>query len=934
MSQNHQKIGNERKKGALKAGEENYRLLVENQSDLMIKVDTEGRFLFVSPSYCRMFGKTEAELIGSTFMPLVHEEDREAAAKTMRGLHQPPYTAYVEQRTLTRNGWRWLAWVGTAILNDEAEVTAIIGVGRDISLQKAAEGQLREQEQQYRNIFNTVNDGLIVSDPEGVILQANPAACRIYGYDADEMVGMNAATLVHPDSHHQLQRFIEKTRQGLQFHGKTVDIRKDGTRIDVSVSGSRIDLRGRDCRLAIIRDVSASQKNTAAYTEKVALLALSADIGKALTRTGIIEATLQACTEHLVAHLDAAFARIWIMNGKGVTLVLAASAGIVTRLDGAHARIAVESYPFKIGVIARERRAIVTNHVRTDAQIEDHEWATRKGLTAFAGYPMVVDDAVVGVIGIFFKHPITASTVDALSAVADEIALGVFRSRAQTALGESEEKYRLIFDNASDAIFIAQDDDIKFPNKATLQAIGYSADELAHLKLTELIHPEDREDVVRRHLMRMNGKVPGQPKPYRVIRKDGQIVWVEPKAVTIQWEGRPASLNFLRDITRRVVMKERMERSQRLEAIGTLAGGIAHDFNNILSAIIGYTEIAIMDAQERSPLKKHLSKVLQAGDRARHLVEQILTFSRQGGTEPKPVQIRLIVMEALKLLRATLPATIDIHRQLKSNATVMADPTQIHQVVINLCTNAAQAMQQGGGKLTLTLEAVDLGFDFVSQHPDVSHGRYLRLSVEDTGPGIPEGIIGRVFDPFFTTKATGEGTGLGLSVVHGIVASHGGMVTVASKEGAGTVFHVYLPVIDADEPRPLSQENPLPLGTERVLLVDDEQFQVDIGRQLLGRLGYTVTTFTDSREALQHFLSTPEAHDIVITDMTMPRMTGDQLALSILAARPETPIILCTGYSDRIDAEKAAAMGIKGFALKPIIFKDIARLIRSVLDKS
>jgi PAS domain S-box-containing protein len=394
-------------------------------------------------------------------------------------------------------------------------------------------------------------------------------------------------------------------------------------------------------------------------------------------------------------------------------------------------------------------------------------------------------------------------------------------------------------------------------------------------------------------------------------------------------------VNFVsvsRDVTQEVALQAQLQQTQKMQAIGTLAGGIAHDFNNILAAVIGYTEIAIADVEKGGVLHDNLKEVLKAGERAKDLVNQILTFSRQSEQDLKPIKVALIVKEVLKLIRASLPATIAIDQDLKSNAAVLGDYTKIHQVLMNLCTNAAHAMRKKGGVLSVSLADVELDADYAAKHFDIKPGPYLKLSVRDTGQGISSDLLGQIFDPFFTTKQQGEGTGMGLSVVHGIVKSHGGTISVYSEPGEGSIFNVYLPAIESSSEQKAREEKQVPTGTERILFVDDEQALVKMGKQLLEFLGYKVTTSTSSIEALELFKVQPDKFDLVITDLTMPNMTGDELAQKLMAIRPDIPVILCTGFSTKMTAEKTKKMGIRAFVLKPVIKQDIAETIRKVLS--
>jgi PAS domain S-box-containing protein len=381
--------------------------------------------------------------------------------------------------------------------------------------------------------------------------------------------------------------------------------------------------------------------------------------------------------------------------------------------------------------------------------------------------------------------------------------------------------------------------------------------------------------------------------------------------------------------------EEQLRQAQKMEAVGTLAGGIAHDFNNILAAIIGFSEMARDKTPEGSPARSLMERVFAAGIRGRGLVKQILTFSRRAEQEKQRLKLAPMVRETLKLLRASLPATIDIRTDLqRESGFVLADRTQMQQVLMNLCTNAAHAMGRRGGSISIDLT----GFSFSSPEdapdPTMSPGLYTRLSVTDTGVGMSSETIEHIFDPFFTTKPTGEGTGLGLSVVHGIVASHGGTITVSSEQGFGSTFTVYLPKLleeqagdSGDGGRSIAR------GHERILFIDDEKDLAAMGDEMLTGLGYRVTSKTGAREALALFRLDPYAFDLVITDQTMPEMTGVELAQEILAARADLPIIMCTGFSHLVDNETARAAGVTAFAMKPLTKKEMAMTIRTVLDE-
>jgi CheY-like chemotaxis protein len=369
-----------------------------------------------------------------------------------------------------------------------------------------------------------------------------------------------------------------------------------------------------------------------------------------------------------------------------------------------------------------------------------------------------------------------------------------------------------------------------------------------------------------------------------------------------------------------------------MEALGTLAGGIAHDFNNILGAVIGYTELCFLDLKDPShPIHQKLESILHAGNRAKDLVTQILTFSRMQEHILMPVSIVPIVKETLKLLRASLPANIQLRNSINTQQKVLADPTQIHQIIMNLCTNAYHAMEETGGVLSVSVESVSLNEQASTAYADLSPGSYLQLTIEDTGTGISPSIMDKIFDPYFSTKGKDKGTGLGLAVVHGIVKSHGGAVSVNSRVG-GTAFHVFLPVTDDSADAREGKHTVLPRGTEKILFIDDEKDLVDISTQMLEKLGYNVTGVVGSTKALEIFNRSPQQFDLVITDLNMPEISGDRLTQKFIHTRSDIPIILCTGFSDRIDQKRAQALGISKILMKPLAMNILAETIREILD--
>jgi PAS domain S-box-containing protein len=519
------------------------------------------------------------------------------------------------------------------------------------------------------------------------------------------------------------------------------------------------------------------------------------------------------------------------------------------------------------------------------------------------------------------------------------------RKAAEETLRQSERNYRDLFDSISDLIF-TQDLEGRFVtvSQAITSIFGYDPGEMVGRKASEFMLPKHHQAYQGDYLDKVQRE--GSTQGLSIyIDKHGEEHYIEYSSTLVRpTEGEPYISGSGRDVTERIKtqgkvkeLQEQLLQSQKMEAVGTLAGGIAHDFNNILAAILGYGELVMDDLDTNHPARDNLLQVLKAGDRAKHLVLQILSFSRQNDEGQIPVEMAPLVNEALELARASLPATIEIEAQVGAQGeSVLADPTRMHQVLMNLVTNAFHAMRETGGLLSISLERVELNGQAAAGHAQLKPRAHLCLSVSDDGHGMDSRVLERIFEPFFTTKDKSEGTGMGLAVVHGIVKSHGGDITVESAPGAGSSFRVYLPILDLEE-QPGRRPGPaasLPGGRERILLVDDEEAIVDLAKQLLQRLGYRVTTRTSSSQALETFREHPKDFDLVITDYTMPRLTGLDLAREMLAVRPQVPIIICTGYAGQLSAESVTQAGIRRLVQKPFVLHEVARAIREVLDGS
>jgi len=508
------------------------------------------------------------------------------------------------------------------------------------------------------------------------------------------------------------------------------------------------------------------------------------------------------------------------------------------------------------------------------------------------------------------------------------------RKKTEASLRESEEKYRDLVELAQDGIAILQDGRTRFVNRRMAHLADTSVKKMLGVNFLNFVAPGERPRLADYYRRRLAGETP--PAIYETILENGKKkIPAEINAGIITFQGRPAALIFVRDLSERKKLEEDILNARKLESLGVLAGGIAHDFNNILGSIIGCAElIEMLDVPEDSNIRDRLKRILSSAYRAKDLVQQILTFSRRSEQNTAPVALTLIVKEAIKFLRASLPATIKIDVRVDTgNSTVLGDATQLYQVLMNLCTNAAHAMGEKGGLLEVRLRDVDYDSMDSGLKADLKPGPYIMLCVQDTGCGIPTDVVKRIFDPFYTTKRPGEGTGLGLSVVHGIVKSMHGAVSVHTQIGQGSLFRVYLPRQKEKQQNPVSEKIHRIMGGQGcIMFIDDEASLVDFARQILTKLGYEVVAHTSSTQALEQFTQQPEAFDLVVTDLAMPDLPGLQLAESIMRLRPTLPIILCSGFMDPEKVKKARDMGIKEFIMKPFGVREFAQTIRRVLN--
>jgi signal transduction histidine kinase/CheY-like chemotaxis protein len=568
---------------------------------------------------------------------------------------------------------------------------------------------------------------------------------------------------------------------------------------------------------------------------------------------------------------------------------------------------------------AAEKQILQSQHIQSLVCVPI--WAKGKKLWGFMGF----DDTQK-------KRKWTVTEIEALQIIGEMISGDLERSASEKRLAFERKQLLSIFDSLDGNIFVSDPHtyEILYVNNALKK---YFDHELIGKRCYREFHGLDSPCSFCSNKQILEEK----PKTHRwefynaMMDKRFSI-----KDRIINWpDGRDVRFDLAIDITEKKQIESRLRQAQKMEAIGTLAGGIAHDFNNILSGIFGYLQLAKLHIQDPERALKDLEKVLEGAKRASLLIKQILTFSRHKGNDCRPLVLFSLVQETLKLLRAVIPANIEIKNNIVSKAMILADSTQIHQLVLNLCTNAYQAMGSRGGVLTIGLNEVVLGKDQLGQEKNLLPGKYLKFDVYDTGPGIEKDIQDKIFDPYFTTKEMGKGTGLGLAMVAGIVKKHNGFITVHSQPGEGASFKVFIPVMDSKffiEKSTIEENVTSYSGTETVMLVDDETDILISQEKFLTGLGYKVSSFEDGESALRTFLNHPHAFDLIVTDMTMPRISGDKLSKEILKIKPEIPIILCTGFHETFTREVALELGIRKYVQKPIEAGVLSKLIRDILD--
>ncbi len=745
----------------------------------------------------------------------------------------------------------------------------------DITERRQVEQDLLKEAVRRRILMEQSRAGIVILDQNGKVHEVNQKFADMLGYtlhEAKELYVWDWET--RWDREHILCMIRDTGEAG--GHLETIHRRKDNSLYDVEISTNAAVFEGQKMIFCICRDISERKSNERLMKE--------------------LKSRLQALS-------NASFEAIFFSD-KGVCIDQNKTAARIFGYSDAEAI----GRPFTEWIAPQDRQ-LVSAHMQSGCEKPYQVTALRKDGSTF---PAEIQ-------GRMYRYQDRTIRVKALRDITE-------RKKTEEALRESEERFHRLFENAPIAIQgYKPDGTIHYWNRANERTYGYTKEEALGKNLLDLIIPKEMRADVAETIRRgaKSGEMPPTDE-MTLKRKDGSSVPVLSAHVAIRHKSNQTELYCL---------DSELKQAHKMEAIGTLTGGIAHDFNNILGIIIGNCELALDDIPDWNPAYYNLKSILDAGLRGKDIVRQLLAFCHKTEHKPRAMHLIPVFEDVVRFLRATIPATIDIqHEVLATRDTILSEPTVIYQVLMNLCTNAAHAMENTGGAIEIKMLNIVFDADSRNMPRGLGRGEYLQLTVSDTGPGIEQMVMDRIFDPYYTTKEVGKGTGMGLAVVKGIVESHKGAVTVATTPGKGATFTVYFPL--TDEIPLVETEKPklLELGDETILFVDDEKSIVDMGNQMLTRLGYTVETALTPLAALDLFQSNPRRFDLVITDMTMPQMTGLQLIKRIKSVNPKIPVILCTGLSTHITPEKADAMGIQGYLMKPIVKLEMASLVRKVLD--
>ena len=861
-------------------------------------------YRFVNQKFETSFGRSREEIIGKHIKEIIGESNYEYALKYIAEVRAGKSTSYVNVFNLAQ-GRRWIQVNYAPDIDEQGNVKGIIVLSYDITQLKQAEEDVRNSERRFVDFINFLPDAAFVIDMERKVVAWNRAIEKLTGIKADEILGKGNYQYAIPFYGTRRPILIDLALDWNEEIAKTYQyVKKEG---DTLVS---------ETRNPPFKPESSLFWNSAkplydAHGEVVGAIEVIRDITERMRS----EKALQQ-SERLYRSL---------FENTGTATFVAEDDFTISQVNAKCEELSGYSRE------EIEDRMKISDFIAPDylEQAVSYHFAGKGPADESPPeYEFEMRNRQGDVKTVFIQKGFIPQTKQSIASIIDITP----RKKAEQALQESQEKYRLLFENANDAIFIAQDGVIKFPNHRVSELVGYSAEELAQKPFADILHPADRDMVMIRHQKRLAGDqdIPGAYS-HRVVNKVGETLLVELRSVQITWEGRPATLNFMRDITRQKKMESQLQQAQRMESIGRLAGGIAHDFNNLLMGIQGSASLLLSEIDDNHPHYERLNNIEKYVNNGSELTKQLLGFARGGKYEVEPTDLNPLIEKSVRIFGRTRKE-IQIHKKFQKEIWIVAiDKSQIEQVLLNLYVNAWQAMP-GGGDLYIQTENVILDDDDVKPR-GVKSGRFVKISITDTGIGMDTLTQQRIFDPFFTTKEKDRGTGLGLASAYGIINNHGGIIRVYSEQGEGTTFSIYLPVTEKPISRQHRQEKELLRGSGIILLVDDEEMILEIGKDLIEKLGYQVITALNGNKALEIYQKDQNKIDMVILDMIMPDMSGGETYSLLKEINPSVKTLLSSGYSINGKAQVILNDGHSGFIQKPFNLTDLSHKIRKILGR-
>jgi len=925
-----------------------------------VTVSESGLILQANRAAATLLGVRQADLVRKPLPQFIHHEDADNYYLLSKQVLETNGSKACEVRMIKSYGtshWVHLAATGAPYEDGLPRLRVALS---DTSALKQAEEALRESEERHRRLVQSAVEGIWTIDAESRTDYVNPKMAQMLGYHIEEMIGCPLEDFMDEEGRAISANNVNRRHHGIAEQHEFKFLRKNGSELWTFLSTNPIfNASGAYVgALAMVTDITERRQTLQLLAwEKVALEM----VGSAASLHDLLDQLML----DLEKQLQGAVCSVLLLDASGNCLRHGAAPSLPETyndlIDGAMIGPTVGS----CGTAAYTGRQVIVSDIGSDPLWSDYrELALAHNLQACWSTPILSGEGkVLGTFAIYYRtprHPIQTE-LDLIARAVHITRIAIERSYVEAALRGSEKKFRMLFENAGDAILLMRGDKLIDCNVRTLEMFGCKTRDqiVGHspYDFSPSRQPNGRES----HefaIEKINAAYAGQPQYFEWTHSkiDGSPFLAEVSLDVVDLGEEVLLQASVRDITERrqhQIQREQLERNmqeaQKLESLGVLAGGIAHDFNNILAAILGNAELLRLDVMSTSTMKlERLEEIRKAGSRARDLVQQILSFSRRQPTELKLIAVEQVIAGSLRLLRAGLPARLNLAFKCEADMPrVRADATQMQQVVINLVTNAMQAIQDGPGQIDVQLDTVLFDSALLQSHPVLaafdkgSSNRIVRLTVIDNGPGIEAGMIKRVFEPFFTTKPVGEGTGLGLSVVHGIVQGHQGAIEVESQLGCGATFRVYLPIAPAQvgstgvNPNPVLSTASTDKGpSSHILFLDDDESVTRMVKQLLQLRGYRVDAYTDQRQALEAISADPASFDVVVTDYNMPGMQGLEVAREVRAIRADLPVAVTSGYIDEELRSGAEAVGVRELIPKPFAMQDFFAVVERLAQKT